>query len=190
MMRPTALNIVRFWLIASRPVTVQLPLVVGISTNHFTIAMQATIGLWTTITLVLFVQLADESRGLSHLVINDLSDDLAKTFAASWATLDKTNSQMTFLRLSISTSPSKVLQAVLDPLFCARCGFPKSGHPFNCVPSEAPQQTTIDMHGISLSTHCTVMNMQSQSRSCILVPRALVGDVNQDISFLVPSPPW
>jgi transposase len=76
----------------------------------------AVVALLTTLTLVLFVQLADESRGLSHRVVYDLGDDLAKTFAASWATLDKTNSQMSFPRLSISTSPSKVLQTVFISL--------------------------------------------------------------------------
>jgi transposase len=69
-----------------------------------------------TLAFALFVQLADESRGPPHQVRKDSRDDLPKTFAASWATLDKTNSQMSYPRLSISTSPSKVLQTVFVSL--------------------------------------------------------------------------
>ena len=83
MIRPTVLNIVRFLLSARRPVTGQLTSVVVVFTHDFTVAMQAAIGLWTTLTLVLFVQLADESRRLSHQVPLDSRDDLPETFAAS-----------------------------------------------------------------------------------------------------------
>ncbi len=115
MMVVTLYLVVLFWFVATRKRVVVWLVFLG---QFFGQARSIAAFLAPRITLcfLVFVQLADELPPLSHLGPTDLCDDLTETFAASWATLDKTNSQMSFPRLSISTSPSKVLQTALVSL--------------------------------------------------------------------------
>ena len=112
-MNRSELQFVRYWWAIRRATHGEMPSVSSIIGIVILVAFAARLALLITLAFALFVQLADELPRPTYQVLTDLCDDLPETFAASWATLDTTNSQMSLPRLSISTSPSKVLQTVL-----------------------------------------------------------------------------
>ena len=90
------LQFVLYWLVATRAATGCLARLFGPFCGQDPSSVAAYDARSVTLAFVLFVQLADEFRRPPHQVLVDPRDDLTETFAASWATLDKTNSQMTF----------------------------------------------------------------------------------------------